>query len=265
MIELNLNAEEVRAWFAREQEGPYALVRVTDEAVLRWLESLSLAVRRCYLTDDTINEHAARLAIPASELIAARIPDRGSTMAGDFGEILTFLYLGTATPAVSPLGPKKWRLKQDRTKPAPYSDVVHFLLPNWPDSSAADRIICAEVKTKATAGASTPITSAILDSNKDRTSRLAKTLVWLKERALFENLGSVTIQHIDRFQQAIDHPPALKEFYAVAVICGSLVDGELAEAPDERPNDYALLIIVVPNLQEEYHRVFERLTQVQAG
>ena len=73
-------------------------------------------------------------------------------MAGDFGEILVMLYHAALEQPTEILGPKKWRLKQDRTKPAPYSDVVHFVVPSWPQSSDQDRILCSEVKTKSTAG-----------------------------------------------------------------------------------------------------------------
>ena len=123
------------------------------------------------------------------QIIRSKLPEAGATMAGDFGEILVYIYQATKALPKATIGPKKWRLKQDRTKPAPYSDVIHFILPNWPQASAQDEILCAEVKMKATNGDSTPIQDAIRDCAKDRTSRLSKTLEWLKARALGETLG----------------------------------------------------------------------------
>ncbi len=191
------------------------LLRVSDAHAKSWASNLGVAVRRCYLSDDIINERAAALGVAKAEVIAARLPDPGATMAGDFGEILVYFYQGASElPAVA-LGPKKWRLKQDRTKPAPHSDVLHFVLPSWPRSSNKDLLLCSEVKTKSTDGGSTPIQSAIADSEKDRTSRLARTLVWLRERALLEPLGDVQIQHLERFINATDHPPAMKRFRAL--------------------------------------------------
>ncbi|SFM36040.1 protein of unknown function [Ectothiorhodospira mobilis] len=178
-------------------------------------------------------------------------------MAGDFGEILVFLYHAAIEPEVDLIGPKKWRLKQDRTKPAPFSDVVHFVLPHWPEASTEDRILCSEVKTKSTNAESTPISSAIADCEKDRTSRLAKTLVWLKERALHEDLGTTTVAHIERFTNATDHPYVQKEFRAVAVVCASLVDEELADAPEEEPTDYTVVVIAIPDLKRRYEEVFD--------
>jgi hypothetical protein len=55
--------------------------------------------------------------------------------------------------------------------------------------------------------------------------------VWLKERALLEDLGTTTVAHLERFTKATDCPDGRKRFRAVAVISATLVDDELADAP----------------------------------
>jgi len=257
MQDLGIDIQAMAPWFADDQQSPFVLVRVRDEYAAAWGDVLGEPVRRCYIDDALLDDRARATGRPKSELVAAKLPDRGSTMAGDFGEILVFLYHAAVQPGTELIGPKKWRLKQDRTKPAPYSDVVHFVLPNWPESSTDDRILCSEVKTKSTAGGFSPISSAVVDCEKDRTSRLAKTLVWLKERALDGDLGTTTIAHIERFTMATDHPEQQKHFHAVAVVCASLVDGELADAPDEQPTDHTVVVIAVPNLKQRYEEVFD--------
>ena len=257
MRDLGIDAATIAPWFAVEYQSPYVLVRVPDVHAAAWADVLGMPVRLCYIDDSLLGERAAATGRPKSELVAAKLPDRGSTMAGDFGEILVFLYHAAVEPGIELVGPKKWRLKQDRTKPAPYSDVVHFVLPHWPQSSTDDRILCSEVKTKSTAGDSSPISSAVADCEKDRTSRLAKTLVWLKERALYEDLGTTTLAHLERFTKATDHPEAQKQFRAVAVVCASLVDRELADAPYEQPTDHTVVVIAVPNLKQRYEDVFD--------
>lgn len=257
MRDLSVDTAAIATWFVAEQQSPYVLIRVSDAHASAWAEVLVVPVRRCYIDDALLDNQAVRTGRPKSELVASKLPDRGSTMSGDFGEILVFLHHAAAYPDVDLIGPKKWRLKQDRTKPAPYSDVVHFVLPTWPDPSDQDCILCSEVKTKSTSGDSSPITAAIADCKKDRTSRLAKTLVWLKERALFEDLGTTTVAHLERFIKATDHPPAQKRFRAVAVVCASLVDDELEDAPDEEPTDHTVVVIAVPNLKQLYEKVFD--------
>lgn len=257
MKDLSIETATIAPWFPAEQGSPYVLIRVPDQLAAGWGNVLGIPVRQCYIDDALLEERTARTGSPKSELVAAKLPDRGATMAGDFGEILVFLYHAAAEHGVEFVGPKKWRLKQDRTKPAPYSDVVHFVVPTWPQPSDQDRIVCSEVKTKSTEGKFSPISAAIADCKKDRTSRLIKTLAWLKERALFDDLGTTTVAHLERFIKATDHPSAQKQFRAVAVVCASLVDNELRDAPDKEPSDHTVVVIVVPNLKQQYEQVFD--------
>jgi hypothetical protein len=261
MDELGFDISNARDWFPHEHESPFILVRVDDAHTQMWADALGLAVRRCYVSDSLCEMRANALGVSKSEIIGAKLPDAGSTMSGDFGEILVyFLHAQQEFPAVA-FGPKKWALKQDRTKPAPYSDVVQFILPHWPMATDEDVVLCSEVKTKATASRWSPIASAIEDCEKDRVSRLARTLVWLKERALIEDLGSIQIPHLLRFINATDHPPAKKQFYAVAVICSSLVDGELVHAPHQPSDEYTLVVVAVSELQNVYTLVFDAAKQ----
>ena len=265
MNSLGLDIAQVREWFHHVQDTPYVLVLVSEEHAQTLSDKLGTAVRRCYITDSVLSEASVARNVPQPDIILARLPDAGSTMAGDFGEILIFLYQGTREHASAPIGATKWRLKQDRTKPAPYSDVVHFVLPSWPQPSAEDVILCAEVKTKSTNGNSTPIESAIADSLKDRTSRLAKTLAWLRERALTEDLGDVQIEHLNRFLNATDYPAAQKRFQAVAVVSDDLVKAELTAAPIEASTEYTVTVVSVPQLRTVYTSVFAAAREATVG
>lgn len=257
MNDLDFKVDQAVPWFNHERDTPYILVRVSEEVAKSWIDTLATAFRQCYVTDAILEERASALAVPKSDILAAVLPDPGSTMAGDFGELVVFIYHGAKAYPQVVVGPKKWRLKQDRTKSAPYSDVIHFVVPEWPTATAEDIVFCSEVKTKSTDSNFSPITRAIADCEKDRISRLAKTLVWLKQRAMLEDLGSVTIEHLNRFINTTDYPTAKKVFRAVAVICASLVEDELDNVPDTLSPDYALVVISVPQLQQTYTSVFE--------
>jgi len=257
MDELGFDFTKAVAWFQHQQDQPYALVRLSPEQAAQLADEMAVAVRRCYITDELLANRATALGLQQSEILASRFPDPGSTMAGDFGEILCYFYQSVKELPAYAVGVKKWRLKQDRTKPAPRSDVVHFLMPNRPNASSEDGVLCAEVKLKSTPGSSTPITSAIDDCAKDRTSRLAETLVWLRERAMTEQLGDLDIPMLNRFINLVDHPPVSKRFRAVAVVCESLLAQELLAAPNAPSTDYSLLVIAVPHLKQTYEAVFE--------
>lgn len=265
MNEHGLDAAQVLPWFPHDADEPFVLVRVSPEHANGWAAALRDAVRRCYLSDELLLARATQLEAELqgtfesrqTQIINSKLPDAGATMAGDFGEILIYGYQAAKALPATAFGPKKWRLKQDRTKPAPCSDVVHFILPTWPAPSEQDELLCAEVKMKSTNGASSPIEDAVEDCKKDRISRLSRTLQWLKERATTEPLGEVQIAHLNRFINATDHPPATKRFRAVAVICANLLDAELLKAPADSSPEFSLVVVAVPNLHAVYNAVFE--------
>lgn len=257
MDEIGFDFNNSAGWFNHEQEYPYILVKLTPAHVQQLLQHMAIPLRRCYITDDKIIQSAITAQLSHSDVLAAQLPDPGSTMAGDFGEILCYFYQSTKALPEDAYGAKKWRLKQDRTKPAPKSDVVHFVMPNRPLPSAHDVILCSEVKMKSTAGTSTPITSAIEDSEKDRTSRLASTLVWLRERAITEPLGDIDIPLLNRFINLVDHDPVTQKICAVAVICESLLENELLSAPADLDPNRSVIVISVPDLKTTYESIFQ--------
>lgn len=252
MDDLGIDFVDAVPWFPHDQEQPYVLVRLSEESVAQLSARIGEPLRRCYITDTELDAAAHKHGVARAEIVRSRLPDAGSTMSGDFGEVLGYFYQAARELPSTAIGPKKWRLKQDRTKPAPKSDVVHFVMPNRPYASAEDAILCAEVKAKATGGPSTPITDAIADCKKDRTSRLASTLVWLRERALTADLGDVDIPLLNRFINAVDSQPVAKRFRAVAVICNAFLNDELAAAPNVADPEFTLVVIGVPNLHATY-------------
>lgn len=256
MSDLGLEFRDTVAWFPTETHPTHLFIRVTEEQAKAWPAELALAMRRCYITDTVVDTQAAKNTLPPTSVIAAGLPDPGATMAGDFGEILVYFLQGAGVLPKSAIGLKKWRLKQDRLKPAPYSDVVHLVLPTWPSPSTGDALLCSEVKTKSTDGDSEPIKSAIEDCEKDRTTRLAKTLLWLRDRAITGSAEGASIAQLNRFIEAAGLPAAEKKFQAVSVVCESLVDGELADIPAQASSEFTVVVVAVPDLKNTYTAVF---------
>lgn len=257
MIDFGLALEAVLPWFPNASGNGYTRVSVSADHTAIWPQALADAVRRAYIADRKLQELAATNSMSQAEILANKLPDPGAIMSGDFGEIMAYIYLASCSGAGS-YGPKRWRLKADRTKSAPYTDVIQLMIPKWPSATASDSLICAEVKAKATAGPFDPIGAALEGMAKDRTSRLAKTLVWLRERAIADDIGSVTIPQLSRFINATEYPAYSRAFHAIAVICTSLVGRELEKfAVPVLPPGCALVIMDVPNLRETYSAVYE--------
>ncbi len=263
MQEMEIDTAVAAQWFPREPDKPYALIRVPPNVSAAWPAQLATAFRRAYISDQKLDEMAAFRKRPRKEVLEAQLPDAGPVMAGDFGEILVYLYQGSSKTPANVSGQKKWRLKETRTHAAPYSDVVHFHLPNWPNPSADDQLMCSEVKVKATKTNADPIADARRDSKKDWVSRLAKTLVWLQERALTN--VEIDIKQVERFLDATDHPAYGKKFHAVAVVDSQYLDAELAKIIQPLDADCELVVIAVSTLHTTYSAVYEAcLTTVEA-
>jgi hypothetical protein len=254
--ELGLKEADIAPWFPHTQDAPFVRVNVDGSYADIWAATLHAAVRRCYIADELVATSARSQNLPQKAILESTFPDTGSVMAGDFGEIIAYLYHASNATPHRLIGPKKWRLKQDRRKPAPYSDVVQFALPAWPSSSVDDVIHCSEVKTKSTMSAFNPFLDAIADSRKDQVSRLSNTLEWLRERSLTESLGATETSMLDRFIQAVDHPPAARRFYAVVVICSDVAMVDLKSLQYVSTAECTLVVLVVPNLKETYTAVY---------
>jgi hypothetical protein len=255
--ELGLHLQSVLPWFVSTPQQAYTRISIPAGEVATWGAVLRDAVRRAYISDERLAETAVANHVSTAAVLGAKLPDPGPIMSGDFGEIIGYIYLASVENG-NIVGPKRWRFKVDRTRAAQGSDVVQMVLPNWPTSSADDRLICAEVKAKATASLFAPIASAIAGAEKDRTSRVSKSLVWMKEQALFQDIGAVTIGQLDRFIQASEHPPYARQFKAIVVVCSGLVDGEIALIdPATVPAGCALVVMDVPNLRQTYMELYE--------
>ena len=81
--------------------------------------------------------------------------------------------------------------------------------------------------------------------------------MWLRERALTEDLGDIQLAHLERFINATEDPPVRKRFRAVAVVCASLIENELPDAPTDAHPEYEVVVISVPELHAIYTAVYQ--------
>lgn len=220
-----------------------------------------MPARRCYIADDKLKSRASAHAITGSEVAALTIPDPGSVMSGDFGEILAGFYLAASVLPEVVIDPAKMRYKADRKKAAPHSDIVQFSLPKWPASSEEDRITCAEVKAKATDSKFDPIEAAVKGTATDRGGRLVNTLNWLKEKAITDGSDTVEVAQLERFIAAIDHPALNRDFRAIAVIDSAFVDMVVGWGTVPDPSECTLIVISVPELKTRYTELFAAIVE----
>lgn len=260
MHEVDIDLQHAKTLFVSVQEDPFILIEIPEASVAELVKILPVPFRQFYVSDRVLDQVHMSSNTPRTELIKLKIPDPGSTMSGDFGEMLVAVMQAALEHPHAVIDPKKWRFKEDRTKPAPKSDVVQFMLPNWPESSEVDKLFCSEVKAKALKGSSSPIASALEDSKKDQTGRLALTLSWLRERAIFQEESELSLQ-IERFIKADAHPQAIHVHRAIAVISAKLIPDEVASAPKSTNTDAQLIVISVHDLKKTYSAVFDAIVK----
>ena len=208
-----------------------------------------------YISSNKLAERCEESGCTVKEVLEAKLPDPGSIMSGEFGEILSLCFLSHEM-AVEVFDVPKWRYKQDRNMAAPKSDVV--VLFSSDDDAQEDFVVCAEVKAKATANNNWhPVQSAVGGMMQDQISRLAKTLVWLKEKYIADEGTPQEIAYIRRFTgDAVK--PFKKEFMAIAVIDNSLLDDELRKEinlPDCE-HDFEVVALGIDGLKPLYERVY---------
>lgn len=259
LLILGLDLNAFAAHFIEVHDTPFLLVRADASESAKWATLLGVPARRCYISDTNLKDRSDELGVAGSEIAAVKIPDPGPVMSGDFGEILAAFYLAAAALPEYSIDPVKWRYKADRKKAAPHADIVQFIVPKWPDSSAHDSVTCAEVKAKATGTNFDPIAAAVEGSGLDRAGRLVNTLNWLKEKAISDGSDTVNIAQLDRFISAIDHPALTRNFLAVAIIDSNYVESVLELGTVPNPSECTLVVISVPELKKRYTELFHEI------
>lgn len=253
--------ENIASWFSehlKPHDSVEVKVHVLDADNSKLEDFISHVIPSCYITKNTLDRRIKETGLSASEILKNKIPDPGNVMAGDFGEILTLYYLGNdRTEDVKKV--KKWRYKQDRKKPAPHTDVIILSREKTDNASVNDFVICAESKVKSTNSKSEPIKNSIIGYESDKTGRLARTLVWLKEKAI-ENEKSSTIDFIRRFTDDLLDTSFNKYYRAVAIIDREYLDEELS-APLGLPHqsdEFEVIVIGINDLKNLYETCFSK-------
>lgn len=250
----------------KEENSGCCILRLKKKERESFLKKLPPTYRKCYITDKKIEELLLKLnkAKTAKEIIESTLPDKGNVMSGEFGEITSYYILLEKYLPLKLLGPKKWRWKNDRNKPIQYSDIVLFYRNKRP--SKDDLLVVAETKAKATSSTSNPILAAVDGIKKDYVSRLAKTLVWLRERYTVTESNLAKLEYLDRFinSQEEQYGEYTKYFKAIAVVDASFLDNELSVDIEELKigHNFDIIVISIDELKKAYETTYEKMKEL---
>ncbi len=227
------------------------------------MEKLPVEYRKCYITDEQLIASVRDLSMHYSDLLRDHyLPDPGSVMSGEFGEILSYFLLKERYfPEKKLEGPKKWRWKDDRNHAIQKTDVMLF---EWgANPSPNDLLASPESKTKATKNNSyDPSKNAVAGAHDDFVSRLSTSLTWLKSRYVKERNGE-QMTRVERFLDPVTHGTYQKHFKAVVVIDDALLADELSRDRDLSEFvfdvNFEILLVSIERLKTAYEQTYENV------
>ncbi len=252
--------DQMHSWFDEYQKPDGAVdvdAQKLNPSYVQSLKDLMVTeIPSCYIANDDLEVITNSTGLTSSEIIQNKLPDAGSVMAGDFGEILTLFYLASDLDTRANKI-KKWRFKQDRRKPAPHSDVIILYRENDDSSSHNDYVYCAEAKVKSTSSTGAPIENSIVGYESDKTGRLARTLVWLKEKAI-DRGDAESLTFMKRFTEDHLNVEFRKHYRAVAVIDCGFLDEELLKTIEipHQSDEFRVIVIGIDDLKDFYQECF---------
>jgi hypothetical protein len=233
---------------------------LNDEEKRKFLSDIIAPFRHCYIMDSELSDKAAINKISKADFLEKYVlPNVGNIKSGDFGEMIArfFVLDHYSSKGLTLISPKKWLWKEDRNKAAPYTDVVAFYFPNNNKPSVDDFIVSVESKMKATPQSAHRLQVAIDGANKDKLSRLAKTLIWLD--AKYSRTGDMENKNIvQRYLDPVTNGNYHKIFKAIGIIDKSLSDYELSE-PVKNNEGIRILLIIIDNLKNVYEENYKNM------
>lgn len=238
----------------------YQIYSLKEEYLDDFLNKLPVEFRRCYITDKKLDDLSKKNGESKDDILRKYfLPDVGNIMSGDFGEILSYFMVIDKynKEGFVVKGPRKWRWKMARNKPAPYSDAVLFHFHKEGKSSKKDKMISIEAKMKATPSKRHRIQDAIDGAKEDKNSRAVKTLNWLYEK--YGRIGMRNAQQkIQRFRKPSKFGTYEKTYKAIAIIEKSLLPDELRKKVVS-DDGIRILVISTNNLKDIYQKTFNNI------
>jgi hypothetical protein len=249
-------------YFNYEKTDIFSIYRLKPENKDDFLSNITSEFRQCYITNEMLEEKAKENMITKSKFLTEYIlPSIGNIKSGDFGEMLSYFLViehYTINDFIL-IAPRKWQWKEDRNKASAFSDAVGFYCEDAKAPSENDFIVCVESKMKATQSNKHRIQEAIDGANKDRLSRLAKTLIWLEER--YARDGDLTMRNfIERYSKPVGKKTYHKYYKAFAILDKTFEDCEISKTINNA-DGISIIIVTMEELKNIYENNLIRIIE----
>lgn len=245
-----------------------------DEEWDNFTSGLPKEYKSCYITDEDLQKRIENFSSTKEKEFLEILPDKGNIQSGDFGEILSYFFFKERHKSKKVDGPKKWRWKQDKNVPAPYTDVILFSIKKDGKASKDDLLISVESKMKAVVNDNyNPIQAAVDGAEKDYISRIASSLSWLRKKykeeslkanARIEDLKNI-VNSIERFIKSEIYGEYNKKIKAIAIIDKDFFEAELAKEikiPLQNGMSLSVFAVSINKLKCIYEKVYEEIPKL---
>lgn len=249
--------------FDTDSKDDISLYRLKPSNREELLESLPDKFRICYVSDVELERLSKANGVTQGEFMQHYLPDKGNVMSGDFGEFLSY-YLTKdlcADKKSRIAGPKKWRWKQDRNKPAPHTDILLFKIRDRKSktNNPNDEVIAVESKMKSVKKKDySPIQNAVDGAKTDKLSRMAKSLDWYFDQ--YAKDGKPKLKElVNRYRFPDEFGSYKKSFKAIAIIDETLFEDEISKAITDMDDEIDIWAVSISDLKNAYETVFEQI------
>lgn len=243
-------------YFHEKSKYDLKVYELKEKQILTFIERLPSLFLNCYASPEKIGK-ATQSGIARKDVIGTYIPDKPNIMSGEFGEILSFHIIKEKYAKFSPYAPLKWRYKESKNSPSHKTDFILIC-----HDRSSNFIVAAECKAKATRQTKNPIIEAIEGMKKDVLTRLADTLVWLKDRAI-QGGNAESVNKLQKLLDPVAYGSYEKKFKAIAIIDKDLFVEPLHTQKDiaDLNFDFELIAIVIPSLKKNYETIFKKILE----
>ena len=262
---------EIATHFQEVPNDNFIVFLLKDSEWSNLLEKLPTNYKDCFISENELITRMVEFGTTREQELIEKIPSEWKIKAWDFWEILAYYFFNEKYSWDNLHWPKKWRWKESKDTPAPYSDVV-FFKPINSVPAEDDILISIESKVKSTYSSSySPIQNAIDWAKKDHISRLAKSLPWLKEKYkqelikdpdnahLYRNL----VNSLNRYIESETYWKYIKYVKAIAFIDTDFLTWE-TDKPITLPTPVIewleVYVIWINNLKDLYENTYSKIT-----
>jgi hypothetical protein len=253
---------DILQFFSYFEKNGFHIYKLNIPDTESFLDAIKEEARKYYISDRDLAEKSEKNGISKKEFLEQYIlPSIGKIKSGDFGEIFSCFSVREcyAQKGFILVCPRKFIWKMDRDKAMPFTDVVGFYREDITKASSNDFIVSVESKMKATNSSANRIQEAIDGAQKDRTTRLAKTLIWLKQKYARDGnaeMHKFTKRYCDPVYQGTYN----KIYEAFTIIDNKFEATEIEKSVDNN-DGITIIVISMDNLKNIYETNLKKIAE----